>query len=245
MAARSYDDIADLYDVVVPFDLDLAFYVDFARGASGPVLELTAGTGRVTLPLVRAGAEVVCVDGSSAMLNVLRAKLAADDRAAELVVADVRSFDLGRRFPLVLFPFHAFHEIVDEGDRARTLAAIRRHVAPGGRFVCALHNPTVRATTLDGAEGGVGGGVDAAGRRIELRGRFLLDPATGVVTGEQTYFVDGVPRAPIPVRFALFPPAAFEAAARAAGFEIEARFGDYERSEFESSSSPHAIYVLR
>ncbi len=244
MAASSYDAVADLYDAVVTFDADLPFLVEAARAAGGPVLELTAGTGRASLPLAREGVELVCVDGSRPMLDVLERRLRDERLAAEVVCADVRDLDLGRPFPLALFPFHALHELVEPDDRARALAAVRRHVADGGRFVCTLHNPAVRAASIDGEERALGEGADAAGRRVELRGRFTLDPATTIVTGTQTWSVDGVERATVPVRFALFAPDAFEAEARAAGFEVEERFGDYDRAPFDAERSPHAIFVL-
>lgn len=60
---------------------------------------------------------------------------------ADVVEADVRTLDLGRRFDLILVPFHSFSEILGVEQRARALAAIRRHLQPSGRLVITLHNP--------------------------------------------------------------------------------------------------------
>src|SRR6185503_568738 len=63
---------------------DVAFYRELARkrlGASGRILELGAGSGRITIPLARAGYEVVAIDSSAAMLAKLRARVAAAPRA--------------------------------------------------------------------------------------------------------------------------------------------------------------------
>ena len=248
MSASDYDAVADLYDVVVRSESDLPLFVEAAAEVGGPVLELTAGTGRVSIALAAAGVDVVCVDSSPAMLEVLARKFAEAGLRAETIIADVRTLALGRRFELVLFPFHALHEVVDAEERRGALAAIRAHVAPGGRFICALHNPPVRAAAIEatgGAEALLASGSDGEGRVVELRGRFVIDRSTGIVTGAQRYFVNGVARAPLNVRFRLFDPASFELDAVDAGFDVEARFGDYRRSPFDAGSSPHAIYVLR
>jgi transposase len=64
MSQGHYARIAAQYDAFVTTDADIPFFVEFARQTSGPILELMAGTGRVTLPLLKSGAEVVAVDYS-------------------------------------------------------------------------------------------------------------------------------------------------------------------------------------
>ncbi len=60
-----YDAFAAIYDAQSGvFDADLDFYVGLAREAQPPVLELAAGTGRVSLPIARAGVPIVGVDSS-------------------------------------------------------------------------------------------------------------------------------------------------------------------------------------
>src|SRR5690606_17966234 len=58
---------------------DVAFYRELAvrrLGERGRILELGAGSGRVTIPLARAGYEVVAVDASKPMLARLRERVA-------------------------------------------------------------------------------------------------------------------------------------------------------------------------
>src|SRR5829696_2167253 len=66
-----YDAIARVYDpwsASVTEDLD--FYVEEAKAAGGRVVELACGTGRVAVPVAKAGVPVIGVDGSAAMLDV-------------------------------------------------------------------------------------------------------------------------------------------------------------------------------
>ena len=53
---------------------DIPFYLEEARRAGGPVLELACGTGRLTIPIAQTGVEVVGLDQSASMLAHLRTK---------------------------------------------------------------------------------------------------------------------------------------------------------------------------
>lgn len=124
-------------------DGDVRFYLAEARRSGGPVLELGIGTGRVALPLARAGWRVTGVDDSAAMLGVLRRKLVLSPYAnlIRLVRGDMRNFDAGGRYALALIPFRAFHHVWTPADQARTLRCIRAHLKPKGRLIIDLFDP--------------------------------------------------------------------------------------------------------
>ncbi len=141
--ARVYDAISEFYDddmgVTNP-GADIAFYASQALAASGPVLELGCGTGRVSLPLVRAGCRVVGLDVSPRMLEALRRKADAvldpqERTRLQVHCADMSGFELGAVFSLVICPFSAFNYLVEESAQRSALACISRHLKPGGRFV--------------------------------------------------------------------------------------------------------------
>ena len=78
---HDYDLSARFYDHVVPYrerQEDVRFYVEHARAAGSPVLELGCGTGRVLLPVAREGLVIIGVDLSVLMLAVCREKLEAE-----------------------------------------------------------------------------------------------------------------------------------------------------------------------
>lgn len=70
---------AHLYDIVTPASVrgDVEWYRRQALDSDGPILELGAGTGRITFPILEAGRAVTALDHSEEMLAVLRSKLAA------------------------------------------------------------------------------------------------------------------------------------------------------------------------
>jgi SAM-dependent methyltransferase len=110
-----------------------------ARGLRGDVLDLGCGGGRLTLPLLARGHRVVALDRSPEMLEQL-ARRTADlpTRLAgrlEVREGDMAGLDLpGRRFDLVVLGTTTV-TLLDEVDRVKTFEAVRRHLAPGGRFV--------------------------------------------------------------------------------------------------------------
>jgi SAM-dependent methyltransferase len=248
---QDYDSIADLYDVYVETDLDVPFFLDEAQRISGEALELMAGTGRVSIPLIEAGVPLTCVDYSAGMLDRLRAKLAARGLTADLRQMDARALDLGRQFDLILIPFHAFTEITDRDDERQALGRIRDHLSDGGRFICALHNPAVRLRSVDGQ------------LKLWLRrrtpgrpGRLLMwllqthDPRSHivhVVEFFEEYDARSVMQSKkmIEISFRLLEKAEFEDMAAEAGFVIEALYGDYDRAPFEADASPFMIWILR
>ena len=103
------------------------------------------GSGRVLLPCARAGVEMVGLDSSGAMLERLRHRLAAEPEAVrrrvELVEADVRDADLGRRFPLVIAPFRVVQHLLTRDDQRAWLRTVARHLEPGGELVFDVFQP--------------------------------------------------------------------------------------------------------
>jgi len=145
------DPIRDLYDYVVPYRSrpDVAFFVDAARDAGSPVLEVGCGTGRVLIRTARAGIEIVGLDASAAMLAVCRERLHDEPEAVQtrvqLVQADMRAFDLRRRFTLVTIPFRPFQHLITVEDQLSCLESIRGHLVDGGTLILDLFNPSLDA----------------------------------------------------------------------------------------------------
>lgn len=138
---ESYGVSARYYDAIYAdeWQRDGAFYLELAAGLPGPVLELGCGTGRILLPLARAGHKVAGLDSSRAMLSQLRAKLAAEPREVrervELFEGDMAELSLPGRFGLITTPFRAFMHVLEPEAQRRCLRAIADRLAPEGRFV--------------------------------------------------------------------------------------------------------------
>src|SRR5262245_32196169 len=119
---RDYALVADLYDYIVPYRdrADVGFFVDEAKAAGSPVVEVGCGTGRILIPTARAGLQIVGLDLSLDMLATCRRRLAAESTEVqsrvELVHADMRDFRLPQRFTLATLPFRPFQHLLTVDD---------------------------------------------------------------------------------------------------------------------------------
>jgi putrescine aminotransferase len=131
--------MAEVYDDMATETLDLQHYLQAAEVQGGAVLELGCGTGRVTLPLALVGHEVVGLDLSDDMLDILRRRMAdiPADAAARvtLVRGDATDFELGRRFALIIFPFASVCILPSRQARLAMMRCVARHLADGGVFM--------------------------------------------------------------------------------------------------------------
>ncbi|CAG0963207.1 dTDP-3-amino-3,6-dideoxy-alpha-D-glucopyranose N,N-dimethyltransferase [Anaerolineae bacterium] len=250
MSEAHYARIAGLYDAFVKTDYDVPFFIQEAQAAHDEVLELMAGTGRLTIPLIEAGVSVTCLDFSAEMLAVLGRKLAERGLHAEIHQRNVCDFDLGRQFKLIILPFQAFPELTDGEDQQRALQRIRQHLLPNGQFICTLHNPPVRLKYVDHQ-------LRLAVREKRAEGGHLLvwllqqhHPATQVVEVLEffeEYDVEGllISKRYSALQFHLLEKARFEELITEAGLEVVALYGDYQKNPFNQDTSPFMIWVLR
>jgi ubiquinone/menaquinone biosynthesis C-methylase UbiE len=138
---EGWDDYAPFYDWENARTLgrrDVPFWRAVAERAGGRVLELGCGTGRITIPLGRAGVRIVGIDRSDAMLarGRRRVKRARLERRVRLVRGDVRALPFRTKpgFAAVLAPYGILQSLLRERDLAATLESVRGVLAPGGTF---------------------------------------------------------------------------------------------------------------
>jgi SAM-dependent methyltransferase len=143
-------DAARLYDFVSSraARMDIEFFAAAAKRAEGPVLDIGCGTGRILLPMAAAGAEVVGLDFSENMLAICRERLQGMppevQQRVRLEHADMRAFELDRRFALATCPFHQFQHMITLEDQLASLACIHRHLADNGQLILVVFNPDLR-----------------------------------------------------------------------------------------------------
>ena len=124
---------------------DVPYYTGVARDVSGSILELACGTGRLTIPMAEAGAELVGVDLAPSMLaraNAKRTQLSVPtQRRLSFMRADMRSVRLERAFDAVVLAFNTIMHMLTDDDLVAALETVHAHLEPGGRFFTDLHMP--------------------------------------------------------------------------------------------------------
>ena len=131
-----YAGFAAIYDTwSAAMTEDVAFYLDLAREAEGPTVELAVGTGRVAIPVAAAtGRRVIGIDRSPAMLAIARERADAAGVQLDLCAADMRDFELDEPAALISCPFRSLLHLPTWADRRRVFERVALSLRPGGRF---------------------------------------------------------------------------------------------------------------
>jgi SAM-dependent methyltransferase len=246
-------DFLDLYADADFYDLEfrsraheLPFYEAWARRAAGPVLEVACGTGRLTLPLARAGVDVTGLDVAPAMLARARRKAEEEGLRVEWLLQDCRAFTSPRTFALIFLASNALQHLHDRTSLEAFFARARRHLAPGGLLILDVFNPDVRKLSrgpdaryhfkdFPDAHGQpirveAASEYDAGAQLLRFRLHYL-DAAGGEVRTKQ-------------VTMRCFFPEELLALCHHNSFEVLQRYGDYSEQPF-TSGAPKQILICR
>jgi SAM-dependent methyltransferase len=232
-ARGSYDAIAGLYDAwsrSVREDID--FYVDEAKRAGGPVLELGVGTGRIAIPIAQAGIDVIGVDASQGMLAVAReaAAEAGVTERLDLRRGDIRKPPGDTGAPLVICPFRSLLHLQSDPERIHTLTAVHDLLPPGGRFVFDVFTPA-----QDDIE-------ETHGRWLEREPGIFERAHWDTGTRTLTLSVRG-PSGATTMALAWLSAVEWRMLLQKSGFEIEACYGWFDRRPFAGGED--SIWVAR
>ena len=241
--------IAEVYDAIPSHKNrpDVAFYTRLATESAGCVLELGSGTGRVLIPIAKAGKSVCGLELSEHMLGRCREILDSGSRKVrdnvKLVQGEFQSFDLRSRFGLVICPFNSFMHLLSVEEQLSCLTCVHEHLVPGGRFAFDVFDPDVtRMTSTRFTEEGQPQRFEQpTGSNIDLRHRnksvdFLSQRIESEISLDVTHRDGRRERVSHPVRQRYLFRYEAEHLLERCGFEVEALYSDFQ-------GSPHgAVY---
>jgi SAM-dependent methyltransferase len=211
---------------------DVDFLAGFAGG--GRALELGVGTGRLAIPLAERGIDVVGIDASERMLELLRAK----SNRVTTIAGEMRDVAAEGAFDLVYVVFNTFFGLLTQDDQALCFANVARRLGPEGVFVIQAFVPDLR-------------GFDR-GHRVQTRGVELDNVeiaasiqdaiAQTITTQILTISESGISMLPVRLRYAW--PSELDLMARLAGLRLRERYEDFERRPFTAASTGHvSVYA--
>ncbi|HMD92338.1 MAG TPA: class I SAM-dependent methyltransferase [Trebonia sp.] len=230
-------DVAQRYDTSPRGDEDetVAFLAQLAGGRDA--LEFAAGTGRITLPLHRAGVRVDGIEQSQAMVDRMREKPGGD--AIEVIIGDMSQATTGRRYGLVYLVYNTIGNLITQDGQVRCFQNAARHLEPGGVFAVECRVPAA-------PERPGGQFVDAeevAADHVVL-GVCHYDPVTQILDNNHVRIsADGIILSPIRLRLAQ--PPEFDLMARIAGLRLRERWGGWNGESFTAASWRHVSVYER
>ena len=242
-----------IYDLQFrPDARDVAFWVEWCGEVGDPVLELGCGNGRVTIPLARAGLQVVGVELFAPMLAAACKRLAAEPaevrQRVRLEQGDMREFDPGIDIGCAIIPAHTFAVLLTREDQERTLARVRSRLKPSGRLAFDLRLfPTdwlkgrhetepVRRTSGDGS-------VDFTEERI-----FEFDRECRIMSSTNIYTFHrpvGLGRVVERGSARVLSQVEVEEVLQGCGFVVEAVWGHYDRIPYSADSAKMILVARR
>ena len=206
----------------------------------GRVVEFAIGTGRVAIPLTESGIEVAGIELSHAMVARLREKVGEDE--IPVTLGDMTTADAGTGFTLAYLVFNTISNLLTQDEQVECFMNAARHLRPCGCFVIELWVPQLRALpprhsgTVEVSQPGylLVDTVDTLHQQVVSHHfRFPAD----IEGGRQSEVFRS------PHRYIW--PSELDLMGRLAGFHLESRWADWNRTPFTGESTGHvSVYRL-
>jgi 2-polyprenyl-3-methyl-5-hydroxy-6-metoxy-1,4-benzoquinol methylase len=224
---------------------EVPFFVDQARLANGPVLEVGCGTGRITLPIARAGVEVTGLDVSRPMLELARRKAQAEQLAVNWLQRDCRNIDRAHAFALVFSATNAMQHLHDLDSLNAFLVSARNALRPGGALILDVFNPSpAKLSRSRAVRYHQKSFVDAAGKevRVEVTSEYLS--ATQTLAFTLFYLRSGQQVRTKEVKMRCFYPEELLALCRFNALTVVRRYGNYDKTPFTDQSPKQLLLCV-
>ena len=249
--AGFYATIARYYDAEnTDKDDDVPLYLELAEEHGGPIMDIGCGTGRVMIPLARAGHEVHGIDNEPAMLaRGIAVKDANPNFNLHFHEGDVLNHEFDTQFKLMLVPYNGLMHFHDQESQLKVLQNLRKWTRDDGLLVLDLPNAGEIFATQD---------TDAI-----IMERTFLDSETGHMVMQQSHShldrtsqlfrvtwiydeitADGtLKRTASPLVLYYYFYSEVRLLLQLAGFEVEAVYGDTDYGEYSNGCERMVVFA--
>jgi SAM-dependent methyltransferase len=202
----------------------------------GRAIEFAIGTGRVAIPLAERGVSVTGIELSRPMIDQLRTK--ADEATIPVIVGDMATTVAPGTYTLVYLVYNTISNLLTQAEQVECFRNAARHLTPGGRFVIELWVPELRklppgqqAVVCHSEPGYIGLDTYDVVRQHVVSHHFRFDESRHAQLFRS------------PHRYVW--PAELDLMAQLAGFELQARHGDWTGADFTAESRSHvSVYRI-
>lgn len=224
----------EMYDAINSFEHDIPFYIKYAKKSGKKVLELACGTGRVAIPMAKAGLEVTGVDLAESMLHFGQKKAEKQGANISWIKGDMTQIDLNESFDTVMCIHNTMGHLFDLESIQKFFSVVKKHLKKDGLFILQTFTPDPYFYTRDPKE--------------KLPFTTFKDPQTGkkVEVTESSYYddelqihqmtwyfnQDGKKEEQQEFTARVFYPQELDNLLILSGFEILHKFGDYDETPY-------------
>jgi len=242
-------DCADLYSDGRHYDLqtkgfveDIPFYLRQVQKYGQPVLELACGTGRITIPLAQKGIQITGLDVSESMLAQARRKASQKNVAVTWIRADCRDFQQNQKFRLIFIPANSITHLHDLESLETFFSCVRIHLADKGRFVIDVFNPRLDILMRDPTKRyPVAEYSDPDDQGMVTVTESNAYDAAQQINRIKWYYKTGEEERVVENNMRVFFPQELDGLLQYYGFVIEAKYGNYDETPFESGSPKQLV----
>ena len=223
---------------------DIEFWQQFAQNYGEPILEIGCGSGRVTLPLVQSGFQITALDFSEKMLAILRQK-AKNSSNLELVQADMRNFNLEKRFASAFISYFSLQQLLSVSDMLACLQTIHKHLKNGAKLgldimPCVCEGPDkMELSPLYSAP--------FQGKTVTMYSSYQIDRLHQIKHWQDKYYeVSETGRTVLENKVSLkeCPPDLMELLLEKAGFRLVEKYGGFQQQEI-TTDSQNILYIAQ
>lgn len=220
------------------------FWRQIAGRYGGPILELGCGTGKISIPLAKAGYEITGIDISQDMLDYADYKAEHENLDIRWSLMNMVHFDFDQQFKLIILPSNNIGHLhtLDEVDGC--FASIKRHLDPQGVFVIDVFVPSRMAAGDERHEVlSEYDAPDGSGTCL-LTGVSTYEPNTQINRCRTCHKVPGKPEVYGNLDLKMYYPQELLALLVHNGFQVAERYGNYRMNPFDSKSR-RQIYIAK
>jgi len=244
---NDYNSVCDIYDLYNTASYDIDFYLKRFKNFKGNAVELMAGTGRLSIPLIKSGMKLDCVDISKGLLDRLSEKLSEENLQGNIYCQDIRFLNLEKKYDLIIIAFNSFSEIIDVKDRELVFRSVKNIISEPGEFIFTLYNPSYRRKSISNNLTFVD---EFPVNDNKLRFFISSAESDSIVEVKQFYELyddSGIllNKRMLNLKFKLINRNEIEELIRRSGFIIKEFYGNFDSSEYDENISPFMIYILR
>ncbi len=231
------------YDSMYSIEEDIPFYLECIEKYGEPVLELACGTGRITISAAEKGEDVTGLDISGSMLKTAREKASKKDLFPDLIKADMRDFHLNKKFNTILLPANTLQILTGDEDLKDVFSKVYQHLSDEGRFIFQIFNPSLEKLTVDPEEEFTVTKYEDPydGKKIKITEQTDYDTSKQIMDLKWYYHKEGEVISKRDWKLRVIFPKEIDLLLNHCRFEIEEKYGDFDRSDFTDDSSTQIL----